>query len=429
MTASERTADLVVVDARVGDERVDLVVRDGVITDLAPGAAQGVRTSRRIEADGGMLLPPFVEPHSHPDKAMSRAMISELGLPSVLHTRPEKMQRQRDLKAAFTRANVAARATRFFELAVAHGTGVVAGQADVDTVTGLTSFEGLMDAKERCAGLLDVRVTAFPQEGIVQDPGAADLVAAALAAGADRIGGWPNNERMYDDQLTHLDTVFALAERFGVGIDVNVDYFTDPTERMLVPLAERTIAHGMQGMVNANHVGALETYSDEDAARAVEAVAEAGIAITVCPTNLGGSRPHRGVSRALELLAAGVPVAIGTGNLQDNWEPFGNLDPMDMARLAWHALPLAGLPGEGIDAALALVGAHAAAAAGIAAPQVVRGGAADFVVLAATNPADALRNEPGPRWTVRRGQVVGERRTTLSWATPEGGLELMGGGR
>ncbi|GAA3653325.1 amidohydrolase family protein [Nocardioides ginsengisoli] len=419
MTVSEPTADLVVVDARVGDERVDVVVRDGVIAALAPRAAEGVPARRRIEAAGGLLLPPFVEAHSHPDKAMSRSMIPELGLPSVLHTRPEKMQRQRDLKAAFTRANVAERATRFFELAVGNGIGVVAGQADVDTVTGLTSFQGLMDAKERCAGLLDVRVTAFPQEGIVQDPGAADLVAAALEAGADRVGGWPNNERTYDDQLTHLDTVFALAERFGVGIDVNVDYFTDPTERMLVPLAERTVAHGMQGMVNANHVGALETYSDDDAARAIEAVAEAGIAVTVCPTNLGGSQPYRGVSRAVELLAAGVPVAVGTGNLQDNWEPFGNLDPMDMARLAWHAVPLAGLAGlagEGIDTALALVGAHAAAAAGIPAPEVVRGGPADFVVLAATSPADALRNEPGPRWTVRRGRVVGEHRASLSWA-------------
>lgn len=422
MTASETpavltSADLIVEGATLGGETVDVVVRDGRIAAIAPGAGHGIGAPERIAAHGGLISPPFTEPHSHPDKALSRRSIAPLGLPTRLIDRPALMQRQRDLKATFTREEVAGRAGTFLRLAASQGIGTVAGQADIDSVTGLTSFEGVMDAREKHLDLVDLRVTAFPQEGLVQDPGAHDLVAAALASGAHRVGGWPNNERSFEDQLSHLDQVFELAERFGVGIDINIDYFTDPTERLLEPLAERTLAHGMQGLVNANHVGALETYSDADAERVIGKVAEAGITVTVCPSNLGGSYPYRGVSRANELLAAGVTVTVGTGNFQDNWEPFGNLDPLDLARLAWHAFPLSDEDDKGIELAWHLVTDHAARAAGVPFGELRTGGRADFVVLAATSYTDALRNEPGPRWLVRGGKVVAGRIGEM-WTAP-----------
>ncbi|MEU6663118.1 amidohydrolase family protein [Streptomyces sp. NPDC046821] len=422
MTASDLTADLVVDNAthltEAGPRTVDVVVRDGRIAAIGPQAGAGLDARERIAANGGLIAPPFVEPHSHPDKALSRRLIRRLGLPATLTERPQLMQRQRDLKAAFTQDDVAERAGAFLRLAAAQGVGTVAGQADIDTVTGLTSFEGVMRARAEHAGLVDLRVTAFPQEGLVQDPGAYDLVAAALAAGAHRVGGWPNNEKSWDDQLTHLDQVFELAERFGVGIDINIDYFTDPSERLLEPLAERTIAHSMQGMVNANHVGALETYPDDAARRVIDKVAEAQIAVTVCPTNLGGSYPYRGVSRPNELLAAGVTVAAGAGNLQDNWEPFGNLDPLDTARLAWHAFPLGDEDDKGIDTAWRLVTDNASKAAGVPYGELRVGERADFVVLAATTLTDALRNEPGPRRLVRDGRVVAGRAGEI-WTQPE----------
>lgn len=418
MTASEPPADLVIENAVYEGAAVDVVVRGGLIAALGAGVGTGLPARERISARGGLVAPPFVEPHSHPDKALSRHSIRRLGLPERLVHRPAMMQRQRDLKASFTVEDVAARAGTFLRLAASQGTGTVAGQVDIDTVTGLTSFEGVMRAREEHAGLVDLLVTAFPQEGLVQDPGAYDLVAEALAAGAHRVGGWPNNERTEQDRLAHLDQVFALAERFGVGIDVNIDYFTDPSERMLEPLAERTVAHGMRGLVNANHVGALETYADDDARRVIEKVAAAGITVTVCPSNLGGSLPYRGVSRANELLAAGVVVAAGTGNMQDNWQPFGNLDPLDLARLAWHAFPLADESDAGIATAWDLVGAYAARAAGAAYGELRPGAPADLVVLAAGTLTDALRNEPGPRWLVRGGRVVASRSGEL-WTADE----------
>lgn len=414
MASEQQPASLVVTRARLdgtpGDP-VDLVIRDGVFAAIGPAAAEGIDASVRIDANGGLVTPPFAEPHSHPDKVYSRERIAERGLPTS-GPREVFMQRQRDLKAAFTRDDVMERASRFLRACVLEGVGVVAGQADIDSVTGLISVEGVLAAREACADIVDTVVTAFPQEGMVGDARAYDLVAAALGMGADRVGGWPNNEADDAARLAHLRQVFELAARFGVPIDINIDYFTDPSERLLEPLAEMTIAHGMQGLVNANHVGALETYPDADAARIIEKVAAAGISITVCPSNLQGSYPFRGVSRPNELLDAGVNVTIGTGNHQDNWESLGCLDPLERARFAWHALPLAGRAGEGIDDAWHMITRAARTAIGRPAGALSVGSEASFVVLSAPDRLHALRNEAGSRFTVRKGVVIASRCVT-----------------
>ena len=407
-------AELVVVGCRLNgasDLLVDLVVRNGVIAAIGAAAAEGVAAAGRIHAHGGLVTAPFAEPHSHPDKVYSRERIAKLGLP-ISGPREVFMQRQRDLKAAFTLDDVTDRASRFLRACALEGVGVVAGQADIDSITGLVSVKGVLAAREACADVIDMVVTAFPQEGLVGDTRAYELVAEALGMGADRVGGWPNNEADDAARLTHLRQVFDLAERFGVPIDINIDYFADPTERLLEPLAELTIAHGMQSLVNANHVGALETYSNADAARVIEKVAAAGISITVCPSNLQGTYPFRGISRPNELLDAGVNVTIGTGNHEDNWESLGTLDPLERARFAWHALPLAGRAGEGIDDAWRMVTSSAYVAIGRQPAALAVGSDASFVVLSAPDRLHALRNEAGSRFNVRHGAVVASRHVT-----------------
>ncbi|MBC9936542.1 MULTISPECIES: amidohydrolase family protein [unclassified Leucobacter] len=398
---------------------VDVRSRDGIIVEITPAAlaaTQETPAQDRIDARGGLILRPFAEPHSHPDKVYSRERIAQLEMPPI-RDREDMMERQRRLKAQFTVEDVERRATRFLQDCAAEGIGVLAGQADIDSVTELRSIEGLLAARERSSDWVDLVVTAFPQEGIVADPRAEQLLREGLRMGADRVGGWPNNEPSHEASLEHLRTVFVLAEEFSVPIDINIDYFTDPTERLLEHLAEMTIAAGMQGRVNANHVGALETYSDDDAARVIGKAAAAGISVTVCPTNLAGTRPYRGVSRPLELLAAGVDVTIGIGNYEDNWEYLGTLDPLERARLSWHALALGRLPGEGIDAAWGLITSSARAAVGRPADPIVVGSPADFVVLSAGDRVQALRNEAASRWHVRGGTLVAQRivETTLRY--------------
>src|SRR5262249_53331764 len=156
-------------------------------------------------------------------------------------------------------------------------------------------------------------------EGLLRDPGARDLLVAAMGDGADLVGGWPNVEAGEQAQLEHLRFVFDTAERFDCGVDVHIDCWTEPTELMLEPLAQLTRARGYGGRVLASHCCGLELYDDDHAARVIERVAEAQIHVCVMPLNLAGRAGPRGLSRAGELIAAGVPVSAGSDNMHDGW--------------------------------------------------------------------------------------------------------------
>ena len=52
----------------------------------------------------------------------------------------------------------------------------IRSQVDVDFATGLISLEGVLRARERFGNMIDVEIVAFPQEGIVTDPKAPDLL-------------------------------------------------------------------------------------------------------------------------------------------------------------------------------------------------------------------------------------------------------------
>ena len=59
---------------------------------------------------------------------------------------------------------------------------------DVDDEVGLSGLEPVMRLKERYRAPIDAQVLAFPQTGILRDHGTADLLDAAVAAGADLVG-------------------------------------------------------------------------------------------------------------------------------------------------------------------------------------------------------------------------------------------------
>src|SRR5262249_2392302 len=220
----------------------------------------------------------------------------------------DRFARSVAVKRSFTVADVEARACEAFRLALSQGVCTMRAQADVDTIVGLVCVQGLLRARERFRGLLDVQVVAFRQEGLFGDPGAAELLAEAMASGADLVGGLPNYEATEDQQIRHLDSVFDLAERHGVGVDIHIDYDAVPEHRMLEPLAERAIVRGFGGRVLASHCCALETYESDAARRVIDKVREAEIDISIVPQNFRRAGRYRGVSRAKELLEAGVNV-------------------------------------------------------------------------------------------------------------------------
>lgn len=53
----------------------------------------------------------------------------------------------------------------------------------MDTITGLKATEGVLALKDKYKGVVDMQTVAFPQEGIMKDPGADKLMWQAMEMG------------------------------------------------------------------------------------------------------------------------------------------------------------------------------------------------------------------------------------------------------
>ena len=405
--------DLVIRDVRVwprapGGAPVDVVIRDGRIAaiDPAPAGAPGVtaRADEVVDGRGGVLLPALADVHAHLDS-------TRLGLPFRPHTAGVGLA---DLiendRANWRHAedDVATRATRTLGVTIAAGTTLVRSHAQVDTDSKLDRLEGVLSAREAHAGHCRVEVVAFPQRGIVRDTGTADLLDAALRAGADLVGGI--DPCAYDrDPVEHLDIVFGLAERHGSGVDIHVHESGELGAFTFELIAERTAALSMQGKVTISHAFALSSVDPARQAVLVELLSDNDIAVTtVAPGN-------REPLPLVMLRSAGVRVGLGQDGTRDYWSPYGNGDMLDRA---WQLAFRAGYRHDELIEACVDVASRGGRACVDGGPWATHdvvddpgaglaiGAPAELVVVAADTVTAAVMDRPARTVVVHEGRVV-----------------------
>ena len=405
-------ARLAIVDASLADgSRVDVVVEDGQIAAVAPGA--GRSADDKVDAAGGLLLPAYVDTHIHLDKVLIRDQLAEhdgtlRGAIDAIHA----------AKRAYTVEDVRRRATAVIEASVLTGTTRLRSHVDVDTIGGLVPLEGVLAAARDCADIAEVQIVAFPQEGLLRDPGAADLMAEAMQRGATVVGGMPHWETTEDAQREHVRLCFELAARHDADVDMHVDETDDGSVRTLAMVVAETERRGWQHRVTVGHVCALAAADHDYAERVIADCARLGITVVANPvTNLviqgRGDRGlvRRGTTRVRELMAAGVPVAFGQDCVQDGFYPFGRGDLLEVALISAHAAHLS--TGAELHQALAAVTSVPAAAWHLGNGYGVAAGArADLQLYAATSWPEVLRLQDPPRQVWFRGRPVA--RTTIT---------------
>jgi cytosine deaminase len=399
--------DLVIENARLYGEGapVAIAVRDGVIDAI--GVAEGAPTRERLDAKGEIVLPSFVEPHIHLDKVLTRHLP---GAQAVNWEEADAFQRR--VKSTFTPETVEARASRALELAVSNGVGLIRAHTAIDSAQELVSLEGVLRTRRRWADIVEIEIVALIEESIAESPGLAERAREALRRGADVIGGVPNTEPDERSQRKHVETLFEIAEEFGVPVDAHVDYDADPSQKVLELLADETLQRSFEGRVLASHCCALAVYPLPESKRVIEKLRRADITVCISPAgnlqqvgSIGRLPVHRGSSRTKELLDAGVNIAAGTDNMNDMWFAFGRLDPIETA---YTAVLSAALQTESeVAAALEMVTTRAARALGRPERVLAPGAAADLVVLEAESTTDILRGVARRRTTIKGGKLVG----------------------
>jgi cytosine deaminase len=390
-------------------EPTDLAISGGVYVALD---TVDPTSATIIDAQGRLCVPGFIEPHIHLDKVMLADSIPV----NVSGSLDEAIEILGARKESYSREDISARAGHIIRAAISNGVTRMRTHIDIDTGCGLTAFEALLDVREQFANLIELHIVAFPQKGIVGDPGCEALLREAMDRGADQIGGMPFNEAGPDESRAHIEIAFDIAREHDCAVDMHIDETDDPNARTLEMLCAATITHGWQGRVIAGHTCALAAYPDDYAERVMDMVAEAGIHMITNPaTNLmlqGREDSHpkrRGITRVKELLSRGVNVAFGQDNLRDMFYPFGRDDPLELAFLLAHAAHMS-QPDE-IETLFTMTTDNAAQVLGLTDYGTTPGCAGDLVILDAQTPLQAIVEKPDRRYVIRRGRVVAETET------------------
>lgn len=260
---------------------VNILIDGGKIVDIGVGLTAEAETV--IDAEGNLTTASYIDPHIHLDKVNVLDVLPK----NQSGTLKEAIEMLWDKKRNYVNEDILARGGDVVEREIKNGVLNIRTHIDVDTITGLKATEGVLALKDKYKGVVDMQTVAFPQEGIMKDPGADKLMWQAMEMGCDVVGGMPANENCPDDSRAHVKLCFDIAEKYDADVDMHVDESDDPFYRTLEMVADETIARGWQGRVTAGHTCAMAAYDDHYAAYVIEKVKKAGINVITNPvTNL-----------------------------------------------------------------------------------------------------------------------------------------------
>ncbi len=395
--------DLLITNAALPDGRVNMSigVAAGRIVELSAGYTAPAQEV--LDAQGLLVSPPFVDAHFHMDTTLS------YGLPRVNRsgTLLEGIAIWSELKPQVTREAVLERALRYCDWAVAQGLLAIRSHVDVCDER-LLALEALVEVKRRVAPYLDLQLVAFPQDGVLRSRSGLALVERALALGADVVGGIPHFERTQQQGSDSVRLLCELAAKHGRMVDMHCDESDDPHSRHVETLACETRRLGLEGRVTGSHLTSMHSMDNYYVSKLLPLMVESRLNVVANPLiniTLQGRQDtypkRRGMTRVPELLAAGLNVAFGQDDVMDPWYSLGSADMLEVAHMGLHVAQMTGL--EAMRRCYDAITVLPARILGLADYGLAVGCHADFVLLQAGDPVEAIRLRARRLAVFRRG--------------------------
>ncbi|MBV5298859.1 MAG: amidohydrolase family protein [Rhodoferax sp.] len=400
--------DLLIQNASLPDGRrqMAVAVQGGSIVEVAAGLnAAALET---LDAQGFLLSPPFVDAHFHLDAALS------YGLPRINQsgTLLEGIALWGELKPLLTVEALIERALAYCDWAVARGLLAIRSHVDVCDER-LLAVDALLQVKRLVAPYLDLQLVAFPQDGLLRTPAALANLQRALDRGVEVIGGIPHFERTAEQGAASVRLLCELAAERGLRVDMHCDESDDPLSRHVETLASETERLGLQGRVTGSHLTSMHSMDNYYVSKLIALMAEAQLQVVANPLiNITLQGRHdsypkrRGMTRVPELLAAGINVAFGHDCVMDPWYSLGSGDMLEVAHMGLHVAQMTSQTAmrQCFDA----VTVNAARVMGLEHYGLQAGCHADFVLLQARDPIEALRLRATRLKVFRRGKLLAE---------------------
>jgi len=413
-------ADFIITDCKpvsttafAAGRRVDIEIRGGRIdrvVDAGAGDPSAFDDNQRFDADGRVVTPTLVEPHTHLFAAMTA------GEPkwNQSGTLEEGWRLwENHTRDTMTKADYKRRARKNLHWFLANGITRVRTHLDVNSADdAFVGVEALLELREEFSGLIDIQIVAFPISCLhTGDPALLDRFERALEMGVDVVGGIPHREHTREDGVKHVETVLDAAAQFDCQADLHIDETDDPQARFTEVLASETIKRGLGDRVTASHATAMHSYSNAYADKLIRMLAESGMSVVTNPMSnavLQGRYDdyprRRGHTRIQELREAGVTVGMGQDDIVDHFHAYGDGDPLKTAFVLVHFAHL-NRPDDVPMLWDIMLNGNATVYGGDG-PELADGEPGSVVVYDATSAFDALRTQPARPLVLRDGTPV-----------------------
>ena len=377
----------------LGATTCDMRIRDGRIVETGAGLLAHA-TAQEFDGQGCLCLPGLVNAHTHIDKTLwGIPWHSHRAGPSV----SERIENEREVLRTLD-LSVQRQSERLARHLITLGTTHIRTHVDIDPELGLRHLHGVLRMRENYKDWLDIEIVAFPQRGLMSQPGTVDLLKQALNDGADVVGGI-DPMGLDRDPKGHLDTIFELAASHDAGIDIHLHEAGEMGAVSVEMVAERTRAHAMQGKVVISHAFCLGDVSAARRDGLLDLLAELNIAVMT--HGPGGGTPSPPV-RLMD--QRGVLVFSGSDGIRDAWGPLNTGDMLERAYLVSY---INGFRDDaGLELSLHMATDAGASVMGLSDYGVNLGCKADLVLVPAQNAAEAVVTHPPRRLVLKNGHVV-----------------------
>ncbi|HSM23591.1 MAG TPA: amidohydrolase family protein [Anaerolineaceae bacterium] len=378
----------------------NIAIQDGKIAKISTedlGDAQKV-----IDAGGKLVTESFVNGHLHLCKVYTLFMMDEAAMGAYtdgsMGGAMTAIELAAEVKNQYDESWIIENVRKALNLAVKFGNTHIRAFADTDTKAKLEGVKALLKAREEYKDRIKLEVVAFPQDGVVRDPGAEEFIEEAIKLGADVVGGIPWIEYTDADAQEHIDRMFAIAMKYDKPISMLIDDAGDPTLKTLEMLAVTTIKNGWEGRVTAQHSRAMALYPEPYYRKIEYLLKRAQIGVV--------SDPQTGplYARVKDLYKAGVRIALGQDDIADAYYPFGRNNMLEVAFLAAHLMWMNSR--AEMEILFDLITTNAAQALGEDNHRLIEGGNADLVVLNAESVWESIWNHEAPLHVIKSGKEI-----------------------
>ncbi len=382
----------------------NLAVADGKIARIEP-ARSADAVADGIDLAGRIVLPCFVDCHTHIDKG---------------HIWPRKPNpdgtfmgalaaADADRSARWSAEDVARRMDFSLRSAYAHGTKALRTHIDSIPPQDGISWPVFEAMRETWRGRIALQAACLTGIEAVRDKEGFERLAGRVTKAGGVLGAVAY---MVPDLEKLLDRMFTLAGRHGLDLDFHADETGETSSIALKKIAEAALWSGFRGKIIVGHCCSLARQPDLDVLDTLDKVAKAGIGIVSLPMcNLylqdrrgDATTPRwRGVTLLHEMKARGIPVAVASDNTRDPFYAYGDLDMLEVYRMATRIAhldhPVGDWPTAVASAPAAMMGLEEAGT-------LASGGPADFIVFKGRSWTELLSRPEADRVVVRDGRAI-----------------------